>query len=351
MRFLILLSLLALPCFGAELAPIGVDALNPDNVAKAISDVKENFAPNPPSETDLERATLQGLLDRLAPQVSLVSGTTGAQMAVPFYSELYNGQTGYLRLGDLGNVGKAKAALEQWSGQGVDTVVLDLRATSPSSDFKAGAALAALFCPKDTEMFTLKSKNPGNLKADSGQGGNTGAATEGTPFTSEADPVFKGIVVVLVDDETAEAPEVIAAVLQKCAKALLVGDKTAGRAFEYEDFPLDGAVLRVAVAWAILPNGTQLAGDGLSPDIFVALGAPSKDVVMQSITKNGVASVVEEHNRPHLNEAALVSGSNPEVDELEAEQSGQQSEPLLDRQLQRAFDLVTSIAIYQSKDR
>ena len=59
--------------------------------------------------------------------------------------------------------------------------------------------------------------------------------------------------------------------------------------------------------------------NGLSPDIDVGLGAASRQAVMQSISTKGVASVVAEHDRPHLNEAALVAGSNPEVDELQQE--------------------------------
>jgi predicted nuclease of predicted toxin-antitoxin system len=82
----------------------------------------------------------------------------------------------------------------------------------------------------------------------------------------------------------------------------------------------------------------------------VDLGPASKADVMRSITAKGVGSVIEEHDRAHLNEAALVSGSNPEVDELEAEQAGtKQPDTLIDRQLQRALDLVTSISIYQAK--
>jgi hypothetical protein len=71
---------------------------------------------------------------------------------------------------------------------------------------------------------------------------------------------------------------------------------------------------------------------------------------MESVSAKGVGSVTEEEDLPHLNEAALVAGSNPEVDELEAEAAGKKPEErLIDRQLQRALDLVTSISIYQAK--
>jgi len=129
---------------------------------------------------------------------------------------------------------------------------------------------------------------------------------------------------------------------------LLVGDRTAGGAFEYRDYPLGGATLRVAVARVILPDGKEPGEEGLKPDIDVAQGATPKEALMQSVTAKGVESVIQEHDLPHLNEAALVAGSNPEVDELEAEAAGKRPEEgLIDRQLEQALDLVTSIGVFE----
>jgi len=342
MRYLVPLFLLlaGASCLAAAPAPVGVDALSQADVGKAVAALKGTFVRRDAlSDAEIERATLQGLLDRLAPEADLVSGTGPALPASPFYSENYGGR-GYLRLGELTaeNVQKAVQALKDWSGKGIVAVVLDLRGTPASSDFNDAGGIEGLFCGKGTQMFSLYA---------GAQGTSPGMRQN---FVAGADPLFKGIVVVLVDGATAEAPEAIAASLQECAAALVVGERTAGRAFEYQDVPLGGAVLRVAVAQVILPDGKKLGESGLKPDIEAPLGAVSLPDLMQSVTEKGVASVIEEHDRPHLNEAALVSGSNPYVDELEAEESGKAAaQPLIDRQLQRALDLVTSISVYQAK--
>jgi hypothetical protein len=336
---------------GAEPAPVGVDALSPDDVAKAVSALKGSFVrPEALSDTEMARATLQGLLDRLAPEASLVTGTGEAVEASPFYSEAYEGKTGYLRPGQLTaeNVAKAKQALNDWSGKGVAAVILDLRGTPPSSDFEAGADLERLFCAKGTDMFSLTAGKGRVL--DGNDTVSSPTSVQSRAFGAQADPLFTGILVVLVDGETAEAPEAVAASLQQCAKALVVGDRTAGRAFEYTDFSLGGAVLRVADAQVMLPDGKKPGENGLRPDIEVAPGTAAKKELMASISTKGVESVIEEYDRPHLNEAALVARSNPEVDELEAEESGKKPQAgLIDPQLQRALDLVTSISIYQAK--
>ncbi len=59
-------------------------------------------------------------------------------------------------------------------------------------------------------------------------------------------------------------------------------------------------MLRVAVAQVILPDGKEPGENGLTPDISVGMGTVSKKEVMRSITAKGVGSVIEEHDRPHL---------------------------------------------------
>ena len=73
------------------------------------------------SDQELARATLQGLLDRLAPEASLLTGTADTRSRVPFYSEIFRGRTGYLRVGELTeeNIAKAQQALKDWSAKDV----------------------------------------------------------------------------------------------------------------------------------------------------------------------------------------------------------------------------------------
>jgi hypothetical protein len=65
-----------------------------------------------------------------------------------------------------------------------------------------------------------------------------------------------------------------------------------------------------------------------------------------------MAPFVFESDRPHLNEAALLAGTNPEIEVAQAAQQrraqgGQRPPAMHDTVLQRGVDLVTSIEIYQ----
>jgi hypothetical protein len=134
-------------------------------------------------------------------------------------------------------------------------------------------------------------------------------------------------------------------------KALLIGQATAGCAAEYSDFPLpSGKILRVAVAEAVLPEGESLFPDGVKPDLPVEMSLVEKRQIFQLSVEKGMDPFVYESERPHLNEAALLAGTNPEIDAAEAQRRrGREKQPARDPVLQRALDLVTSLEIYQKR--
>jgi carboxyl-terminal processing protease len=155
---------------------------------------------------------------------------------------------------------------------------------------------------------------------------------------------------VLADRETVGGAEALAAVLRLYNKALIIGQPTAGRAVEYSDLPLPGGkILRVAVAEAVLPDGQSLFPDGVKPDLPVEMSIPEKRQIFQLSTDKGMAQFVYETERPHLNEAALLAGTNPELDDAQRRTRSREKLPARDPVLQRALDLVTSLEIYQRR--
>src|SRR5438093_321784 len=159
-------------------------------------------------------------------------------------------------------------------------------------------------------------------------------------------PSFEGLTTGPVDGETAAAAEPIAVALKSHARALLIGQPTAGRAVEYSDFPrASGKTLRVAVEEVIGADGHSLFPDGVKPDLPVETPPAQKRQIFVLSAQRGIAAFVFETERPHFNEAALIAGTNPE---LEARQQRRNSdEHLHDAVLQRAVDVIASIAVFQ----
>src|SRR5207248_3584629 len=81
-----------------------VNSLNPADLQAVIALLKSNFTNlDAITDTELNRATIQVLMDRLPHGVMLLPNRESASVAVPiaFYSEILDGHIGYLRLGSL----------------------------------------------------------------------------------------------------------------------------------------------------------------------------------------------------------------------------------------------------------
>ncbi|HEV2842452.1 MAG TPA: S41 family peptidase [Chthoniobacterales bacterium] len=319
-----------------------VDSMDPADLKEAIQLLKNNYIkPQALQETELSRATFEGILTRLGPGVILLSdpGAQPAESSAPFFGEILEGHIGYLRFGALvaPNLAALDTLLQTFGPKKVDAVVIDLRASPATNDFATASEFAKRFCPKGKPIFSLR---------------KTTAKQERT-FTSERDPSYQGLTILLVDGDTAGAAEAIAGAIHFYDKALIIGQPTAGRAVEYTDLKLpSGKVLRVAVAEAVLPEDRPLFPGGLRPDVPVEMPAADKREVLQQSREKGMTPFVVENERPHLNEAALISGRNPELDAMEAAQRrgrGPEKATVRDPVLQRALDLVTSITIFQKR--
>lgn len=305
--------------------------------------LKSNYInPEALNETELNRAMLFGVLARLGPGVMLLAERPpdATEAMNPFFSEVIDNHIAYLRLGVLSpaNLQAMDASLQTFGAtRKVDAIVIDLRASPATNDFAIAAEFAKRFVPKGKLLFTLR-KTPGKQER---------------AFTCDRDPSYQGLMLVLADGDTAGPSEAIAGVLRLYNKALVIGQPTAGRAVEYSELPLNGGrVLRVAVGEAVLPEGRTLFAGGVKPDVPVEMAPGDKRLVFQQSVEKGMVAFVFENERPHMNEAALLAGRNPEIDALEAAQrrarAGEKPPPR-DPVLQRAIDLVTSLSIYQKR--
>src|SRR5262249_12895686 len=285
---------------------------------------------------------VEGLLVRLPRGVILLPGKENAPSAAPspFYSEVIAGSIGYVRLGSLNSVNlqALDKVLSTFAAKRVNALIVDLRASQATDDLTLAAEFAKRFCPRGKTIVTLRKP----------------AGHQDRGLNSDRDPAFRGLVMVLTDGDTVGAAEAIAAALRFYNKALVIGQTTAGRAAEYSDLSLpSGKILRVAVAEMVSPDGRLLFPDGTKPDLPVEMSMADKRQIFQLIGEKGMGPFVYEGGRPHMNEAALLAGTNPEVEAAEAAQQrrGRSPEkpPAHDPVLQRALDVVTSLEVYQKR--
>jgi carboxyl-terminal processing protease len=104
------------------------------------------------------------------------------------------------------------------------------------------------------------------------------AKSEETFKGKDRDLIFKKLppMVVLVDQGTARAAEIMAGALRDQARVTLVGTKTLGLCGLTKAFPLeDGSALVMTVAQCYTPKGDKIPGKGLEP--AVAGATPKED--------------------------------------------------------------------------
>ncbi|HEY2801792.1 MAG TPA: S41 family peptidase [Chthoniobacterales bacterium] len=319
--------------------PLG--QLAESDLQQALSFIKKNYVrPGAVNPTDLDRATLAGLIERLGRGVTLLTGPAAKTVAspAPSYREILAGHIGYLRPGTLrkNDLSDLDAALKFFASKKVDALILDLRGTTETQDYPMAAEFAERFAGKGEMLFAMR-----------------GATGKPRIFTAEHSPVYGGFIAALIDQETAGAPEVLASVLRARDKAILIGQATANAAVGYSDLPLPGGmVLRVAVEEAVLADQRIGFPNGVQPDLPVTMPlAEKREVFKESLTK-GMAKFVFESDRPHLNEAALLAGTNPEIEAFQESQRRRargENPPLRDPVVQRAVDVVTSIGVFEAQ--
>src|SRR5438105_5235960 len=207
-----------------------INSLGAADLQAVITLLKNNFTnPDAITETELNRATVEGLTIRLSHGVMLLPPDSRGEAAPresssAFYSEILDGHAGYLRPGAFttANLQAMDKKLGEFSAKKVEALIIDLRDSPPTNDFATAAEFAKRFCPKGKPLFTLRKP----------------AARQDRAFNSDRDPAFQGLIVALIDSDTAGSAEAVAADLRFYDKALLVGQASAGRAVEYSDLPL-----------------------------------------------------------------------------------------------------------------
>ena len=94
-------------------------------------------------------------------------------------------------------------------------------------------------------------------------------------------------IVVLVDQGTASAAEIVTGALQDAGRATVVGETTFGTGTVLQEFPLsDGSVLLLATQEWLTPKGRVIWHQGLEPDTTVVL--PSDAEPLSPLTERGL---------------------------------------------------------------
>jgi carboxyl-terminal processing protease len=148
-------------------------------------------------------------------------------------------------------------------------------------------------------------------------------------------------VVVLVNEGTASAAEIVSGALQDNKRALIVGVKTFGKGSVQTVIPLeDGSALKLTTAKYYTPNGRSIQAEGIIPDIVVKSKKPGAD------TPGGEEMLREKDLQGHIRAADGDEEKSP------APQARKEADELLkDNQLKSAVDIMRSWEIFRKAQK
>lgn len=153
-------------------------------------------------------------------------------------------------------------ALEKFLRSGNDKLIFDLRG-NPGGYLEAAVDIASWFLP---EGKVIAKEERGKDKVE-------------TVYRSKGYNIFEKLnrkikVVVLIDQGSASAAEILASALSENGVATLVGQKTFGKGSVQELIPVTGDTsLKVTIARWMTPKGNWISHSGITPDVIVPITA------------------------------------------------------------------------------
>ena len=149
-----------------------------------------------------------------------------------------------------------ETALERFEKAGMKALVLDLR-NDPGGLLTAAVEITEKFI-EDGKLVVYTEGRVRN---------------QNMRFTAHAKrPWSKMPMVVLVNQGSASASEIVAGALQDWGRAIVVGNQTFGKGSVQTIIPLsDGSGLRLTTAKYFTPKGRSIHGKGITPDIVVEM--------------------------------------------------------------------------------
>lgn len=164
--------------------------------------------------------------------------------------------TGYLHLIQFTGrtAQEVEEALSELRSKGMERLILDLRDNSGGL-LSAAIEVADLFLEKDRLIVSVKGRKGVNLR----------------DFRSTTSQLIFEPLVVLLNEGSASASEIVAGAFSVLDRAPLVGEQSYGKGSVQTIFPLsDGSGLRLTTAMYFLPDGSTIHEQGIEPDVHVS---------------------------------------------------------------------------------
>ncbi len=243
-------------------------------------------------------------------------------------SRMLEGNFGYVRISQFQsktaeNMVDAIDKLKKEAGGTLKGMVLDLR-NNPGGVLNGAVAVSDAFLKKGLIVYTEGRVNDSKLR-----------------FNATPDDILDNApIVVLVNQGSASASEIVSGALQDHHRAIIVGTQTFGKGSVQTILPLsNGTAVKLTTARYYTPSGRSIQAEGIVPDIEL-------DQVRVSAVESSFEPIKEADLSGHL------SNGNGKKSDKESDENEEQEEESLaqsDYLLYEALNLLKGLAIQREQ--
>ncbi len=200
-------------------------------------------------------------------------------------------------------------------------IVIDVR-NNPGGLLDQSVAVSDLFLDKG-EIVSTRSRNEEDT----------------VKFTAQEGDIAEGLpIVVIINEGSASASEILAGALQDHRRAVILGEKSFGKGSVQTVVPLgDYGAMRITTARYYTPSGRSIQAKGIEPDVVVK---PAKIEPLESYGLNITEAELK---------GALKNEEDASLKKDNKEGQNNESDKIDDYQLSRALDLAKALGLYAKK--
>lgn len=233
-------------------------------------------------------------------------------------SQMLEGDIAYIRLTNFQENSsiEMRDALNALKKEGAKGTIVDLR-DNPGGSLNEAVKVTSLFLPPNKVVVVTKNRS----------GSEQSLPTKSQSYRDDANPL-----VILVNEGSASASEIVAGAMQDYKRGIVIGTTTFGKASVQTIIDLkNGGAMKLTTARYYTPNGRSIQGVGIVPDM---------DVPQGQIVYNENNMVFKESDL-----AGHLAGEN----ETTAGQSAPEINHGTDLQLQTAVQLIKGMTFLSKK--
>ncbi|UCE71093.1 MAG: S41 family peptidase [Nitrospiraceae bacterium] len=233
-----------------------------------------------------------------------------------------------------------KKTMRELEQKDITSLVIDLR-NNPGGLLKGAVDVTSHFLPAGKLVVYIKDRS-GDKKEF---------------HTINGSRYYKDPIIVLVNEGSASASEIVAGALQDWDRAVILGTQTFGKGSVQTVIPLsDGSALRLTTARYYTPKDRSIQTTGITPDIIVKAGSKVEEKSHPVIREKDLKKHLKNDNGEEETEEDKTDTDSKDDTETDSNQEsdGEETETATDSaedediQLQRAVDLLKSWKVFRT---